>query len=69
MSAVTFSTNGLWMQYFTKNWECSRFVENTAPSNMAPKLMIPLQTKAACYSSLFLKFQVDEKLSELRENL
>ena len=38
MSAVMFSTNGLWMQYFTKNWACDHFVENTAPSKMAPKL-------------------------------
>ena len=56
MSAVTFSTNGLWKQYFIKNWECYRFIENTAPSKMAPKLSISLQTKAACYSPLFLKF-------------
>ena len=38
MSAVTFSTNGLWMQYFTINWVCDRFVENAAPSEMAPNL-------------------------------
>jgi len=28
---VTFSTNGLWMQYFTKNWAHNRFVENIVP--------------------------------------
>ena len=43
------------MRYFIKNWACDHFVENTAQSTMAPKLMISLQTKAACYSPLFLK--------------
>ena len=27
MSAVKFSTNGLWMQYLTKNWAWDRFLE------------------------------------------
>ena len=53
MSAVTFSTNGLWMQDFTKNWACDHFVGNTAPSKMQPKLTISLQTKVVCYSPLF----------------
>ena len=33
VSAMAFSTNDLWMQYFTKNWAWDRFVEITAPSN------------------------------------
>ena len=37
MIADTFSTNGLWMQYFTKHWAFYRFVENAAPSKTAPK--------------------------------
>ena len=32
MRAVMFSTNGTWMQYFTKNWARDCFVENTALS-------------------------------------
>ena len=39
MSAITFSTNGLWEQDFTKNWACDHFVENTAPSKMAPNII------------------------------
>ena len=27
MTPVMFSTNGLQMQYFTKNWACGRFVQ------------------------------------------
>ena len=42
MIANTFSTNGLWMQYFTKNWASDRFVENAAPTKMALKLKISL---------------------------
>ena len=33
VSAMAFSTNDLWMQYFTKNWAWDSFVEITAPSN------------------------------------
>ena len=33
VSAMSFSTNDFWMQYFTKNWAWDRFVEITAPSN------------------------------------
>ena len=33
MSAMAFSANDLWMQYFTKNWAWDHFVEITAPSN------------------------------------
>ena len=38
-----------------KNSACNRFIENTAPSKVVPKLtcIILLQTKAACYSPLF----------------
>lgn len=32
MLDITFSTNGLYMHYFTKNWACDCFIENTAPS-------------------------------------
>ena len=33
VSAMSFSTNDLWMQYFSKNWAWDSFVEITAPSN------------------------------------
>lgn len=49
----TFSTTGLWMQCFTKNWAWDHFVENATLSKMASKLTISLQTEAACYSQLF----------------
>ena len=55
MSAVMFSTNGLWLQYFTENWACNRVVENTAPTEMAPKLTISLQTKSCLLFSIILK--------------
>ena len=32
MLDITFSTNDLYMHYFTKNWACDCFIENTAPS-------------------------------------
>ena len=32
MLGITFSTNGLYMHYFTENWACDCFIENTAPS-------------------------------------
>ena len=32
MLDITFSTNGLYMHYFAKNWACDCFIENTAPS-------------------------------------
>ena len=51
--AVMFSMNGLWMQCFSKNWAWDHFVENATPLKMASKLMISLQTEAACYSPLF----------------
>jgi len=60
-----FFAKGPWMQIFTKwkmlavnneNWFCDRFVENTAPSKMAPKVSISFQTKAVSLSVILKVF-------------
>ena len=69
MSTVTFSMNGLSNAVLHKKLSLSdHFVENTARSTMAPKLMISLQTKAACYSPIYSKRAYGNLRNETKRN-
>ena len=55
MCAVMFSTNGHWMQYFTKNWARDCFIENTAPYHLAQTYDF-IAEKRCLLLSIILKF-------------
>ena len=76
VSAMAFSTNDLWMQYFTKNWAWDRFVEITAPSNRGVHAFKQISTAYKWFARYEMYWQravyfplVDHLLQEQNDSL